>query len=76
MADPWLSHSVCPNYVQQVLKVTGCSCVRRAECIANVYLIFLPKISSAKSVSNLILVVEVRCHKVQGMMEPFYGYAV
>ena len=26
---------------------------------------------STKSVSNLILAVEVRCHKVQGMMEAF-----
>ena len=30
-----------------------------------------PKISSTKSVSNLILAVEVHCHKVQGMTEAF-----
>ena len=30
------------------------------------------KISSTKSVSNLILAVEVRCHKVQGMTEAFF----
>ena len=29
-------------------------------------------ISSTKSVSNLILAVEVRCHKVQGMTEAFF----
>ena len=34
---------------------------------------FLAKISSTKSVSNLILAVEVRCHKHDGS---FYGYAV
>ena len=30
-----------------------------------------PKISSTKSVSNLILAVEVRCQKVQGKTEAF-----
>ena len=36
----------------------------RAKCIG--------KYSGTKSVSNLILAVEVRCHKVQGMMEAFF----
>ena len=38
--------------------------------LGNVYLSSL-KISGKKSVSNLILVVEVHCHKVQGMTEAF-----
>ena len=31
-----------------------------------------PKISGTNSVSNLILAVEVRCNKVQGMTEAFF----
>ena len=42
--------------------VTGYSCTRHAKCIGNVCLI----------VSNLILAVEVHCHKVQGMTEAFF----
>ena len=42
------------------LKVTGYSCARRVKCVR-----------STKSVSYLILAVEVRCHKVQGMTEAF-----
>ena len=53
------------------IKVTGYSCARRAKVLENVCLIFLTKISSTKSVSNLILAVEVHCHKVQGTTEVF-----
>ena len=46
----------------------------RAPCEMywEMYLSSLTKISSTKSVSNLILAVEVRCHKVQGMTEAFF----
>ena len=41
--------------------------------LGNVYLSSLTKnLEYTKSVSNLILAVEVRCHKVQGMMEAFF----
>ena len=55
------------------LKVTGYSCVRRAKCTRRLVHaeFFKPKISSMKSVSNLILAVEVHCHRVQGMTEAF-----
>ena len=50
----------------------------RARAVQNVNVLEMyilnfsnPKISSTKSVSNFILVVEVRCHKVQGMTEVF-----
>ena len=39
--------------------------------VQNVYLILLTKILGTKRVSNLILAVEMRCHKVQGMTEAF-----
>ena len=39
----------------------------RARAVGNV----LEMYTSTKSVSNLILAVEVRCHKVQGMTEAF-----
>ena len=42
------------------------------NALGNVYLSSLTKNSSAKNVSNLILAVEVRCHKVQGMTEAFF----
>ena len=52
--------------------VTGYSCARRAKCIGKCILkLANQKISGTKSVNNLILEVEVRCHKVQGMMEAF-----
>ena len=41
--------------------------------LGNVYLSSLTKISGTKSVSNLILAVEVRCHKVQGMTEALHN---
>ena len=41
------------------------------KVLGNVHLISLTKNLWYKSVSNLILVVEVRCHKVQGMTEAF-----
>ena len=45
--------------------------------LGNAYLSSLTKISGMNSVSNLILEVEVGCHKVQGMTVPsFYQYAV
>ena len=56
-----------------VVKVTGYSCARRAKCIGKSILkLTNQKISGTKSVSNLILAVEVHCHKVQGMTEAFF----
>ena len=48
------------------LRVTHVYAVRNV--LGNVY---LSSISGTKSVSNLILAVEVRCHKVKGMTEAF-----
>ena len=55
------------NHTRQLrLRDTRARAVRNV--LGNEYLI---KISGTKSVNNLILVVEVRCHKVQGMTEAF-----
>ena len=43
----------------------------RAPCEMYWEMNFAPKIPGTKNVSNLILAVEVRCHKVQGMTETF-----
>ena len=52
-------------------KVTGYSCARRAICIGKSILKLANQKSGMKSVSNLILAVEVRSHKVQDMTEAF-----
>ena len=50
----------------------GYSCALRAKYVlGNAYLRSLTKTSGTNSVSNLILEVEVRCHKVQIMTEAF-----
>ena len=59
-----------PVLATRAIKVTGYSCARRVKCIGKCIL-KLPRISGTKSMSNLILEVEVRCHKVQGMTEAF-----
>ena len=46
--------------------------MRRVKCIGKCILKLANQISSTKSVSNLILAVEVHCHKVQGMTEAFF----
>ena len=45
--------------------------MRRAKCIGKCILKLANQKSGTKSVSNLILAVEVCCHKVQGMTEAF-----
>ena len=54
-----------------VIKVTGYSCACRAKCIEVHAEFSSQKSLGTKSVSNLILTLEVCCHKLQGMTEAF-----